>query len=327
MTGDGPVEALKNINITIPDGDIFGIIGMSGAGKSTLVRTINMLEVPTEGDVIIDGVSMKGLSKKDLREARKNITMIFQGFNLLQQRTVIDNVMFPLTIAGVKKEERKAKALEYLSIVGLEEKADAYPSQLSGGQQQRVAIARALMTNPKILLCDEATSALDPNTTQQILDLLVKINQEMGITIVVITHQMSVVESICKHVAILDMGEKVEEGSVGDIFANPKSKAARRLVMPDSEDFKIDHSDANKFYIRLVFNGNETTDQPLIAQMAVEKGIMASIAYASTKMIGGKVFGNMILSINGDEQKKQETLDYLHSMPGLTAEEVVDHEH
>ncbi|MBQ8558667.1 MAG: ATP-binding cassette domain-containing protein [Tyzzerella sp.] len=232
---DGSVEALKNVSITIPDGDIFGIIGMSGAGKSTLVRCINMLERPSSGSVEIDGCDIGKLSDAKLREVRRDITMIFQGFNLLMQRNCLKNVCFPLELAGKSKAEAKKRALELLEVVGLSDKAKAYPAQLSGGQQQRVAIARALATNPKVLLCDEATSALDPTTTNSILELIRGINEKLGITVVIITHQMSVVESVCKHVAILDHGEVVEQGEVAEVFSNPKSLAARRLVFPERD--------------------------------------------------------------------------------------------
>ena len=234
-TADGELEALKHIDLSIADGDIFGIIGMSGAGKSTLVRCINMLERPTEGTVCVDGVDLGTLSQKELRAQRRDITMIFQAFNLLMQRTCLKNVMFPLELLGMNRNEAKKKALDLLDIVGLKEKAKAYPAQLSGGQQQRVAIARALTTNPKVLLCDEATSALDPNTTNSILELIKDINRRLGITVVVITHQMSVVESICRHVAILDMGEVVEQGTVEEVFSHPKSVAAKNLVFPEPE--------------------------------------------------------------------------------------------
>ena len=236
-TADGTVEALSDINLNINDGDIYGIIGMSGAGKSTLVRCINMLERPTEGTVIIDGQNIGELSPKDLRAIRREITMIFQGFNLLMQKTCLKNIMFPLKLAGVSTQEAKKKALELLEIVGLPDKANAYPAQLSGGQQQRIAIARALATQPKVLLCDEATSALDPKTTHSILELIRDINQRLGITVIVITHQMSVVEEICNKVAILDNGEVAEEGEVSTVFAHPKSEAARRLVMTIPKTF------------------------------------------------------------------------------------------
>ena len=230
----GKVDALHNINLTIEDGDIYGIIGMSGAGKSTLVRCINMLERPTGGEVIIDGVNIGELSPAALREARRSITMIFQGFNLLMQKNCLKNICFPMELAGIPKEEAKARATELLKLVGLPDKAKAYPAQLSGGQQQRIAIARALATNPKVLLCDEATSALDPNTTHAILELIRDINKKLGITVIIITHQMSVVEEICSHVAILDNGEVVEEGAVGTVFASPRSgfKSSQRKTSP-----------------------------------------------------------------------------------------------
>ena len=222
---DGAVNALKDINLTIPDGSIYGIIGMSGAGKSTLVRCINLLERPTEGSVVIDGTAMETLNAAQLRERRRDITMIFQQFNLLMQRSCLKNICFPMELAGVKKEEAEKRAKELLEMVGLPDKANAYPAQLSGGQKQRIAIARALATDPKVLLCDEATSALDPNTTHAILTLIKDINKKLGITVVVITHQMSVVEEICDHVAILDGGVVVEEGSVQEIFSNPKTRS------------------------------------------------------------------------------------------------------
>jgi D-methionine transport system ATP-binding protein len=235
-SGEEAVHALKNINLEINDGDIYGIIGMSGAGKSTLVRCINMLERPTEGEVFIDGVSMSELSPAQLRAKRSEITMIFQSFNLLMQRNCLKNICFPMELAGVDKNEAKKRAAELLELVGLPEKANAYPAQLSGGQKQRIAIARALATNPRVLLCDEATSALDPNTTHSILELIKDINRKLGITVIVITHQMSVVQEICNRVAILDGGEVVEEGLVGNIFASPKSSAAKRLVFPGGAD-------------------------------------------------------------------------------------------
>ena len=230
---DGSVEALKDVSLSIPDGDVFGIIGMSGAGKSTLVRCINMLERPTAGSVVIDVKDLTKMTEKELRAERQSITMIFQGFNLLMQKNCLRNVCFPLELAGVKKAEATKKAQSLLELVGLGDKASAYPAQLSGGQQQRVAIARALATNPKVLLCDEATSALDPKTTNAILELIREINQKLGITVIIITHQMSVVESTCRHVAILEEGQVVEQGEVSAVFSHPKSEAARRLVFPE----------------------------------------------------------------------------------------------
>lgn len=323
-TADATVEALKNVNISIETGDIYGIIGMSGAGKSTLVRCINMLERPTEGSVIIDGVDMSGLSSKELRKKRRDITMIFQGFNLLMQRTCLKNICFPLELAGVNKGEAVKKARELLEIVGLPDKENAYPAQLSGGQQQRIAIARALATNPKVLLCDEATSALDPKTTHSILELIKDINRKLGITVIVITHQMSVVEEICNRVAILDDGVVVEKGNVSDIFAAPKSDAARRLVFPEGFDEKSLETYSDEPRIRVVFNGAQAAKTPLIAMMAAEKGIYANIMAASTKSIGDKAYGSMILGISGGEEKLKEALSYLSEIKDITAEEVND---
>ena len=321
QSGDGTVEALKNVNLSIEDGDIYGIIGMSGAGKSTLVRCINMLERPTEGQVIIDGCDIGTLSEIELRKIRRNVTMIFQSFNLLAQRTCIKNICFPLELAGVKKEDAKKRAMELLELVGLPDKADAYPSQLSGGQQQRIAIARALATDPKILLCDEATSALDPNTTHSVLSLIKDINAKLGITVIIITHQMSVVEEICNKVAILDQGEVVEEGAVSDVFSKPKSAAAKRLVFPDGVVETLPPK-AGERRIRLVFNGEGITNTPIIAKLAVEKGVQANILSANTKTIGGKAYGNMLLGITGDEKTIEEAKDYLEKAGSLIAEEV-----
>lgn len=321
-TADGSVEALKNVSISIPDGDIFGIIGMSGAGKSTLVRCINMLERPTAGSIEIDGVDLSELSERDLRKVRRDITMIFQGFNLLMQRNCLKNVCFPLELAGKSKADAKRRALELLDIVGLSDKAKAYPAQLSGGQQQRVAIARALATNPKVILCDEATSALDPTTTNSILELIRSINEKLGITVIIITHQMSVVESICKHVAILDNGEVAEQGEVTEVFSHPKSEAAKRLVFPEGNFDSLVVGEAGQRFIRVIFNGAEATGSPLIAKMAVEKGIEANIAYASTKSIGGKAYGSMLLSVAGDDRIVDTAIQYLTGTPDVLAEEV-----
>ena len=321
QTADGTVEALKNVNLSIEDGDIYGIIGMSGAGKSTLVRCINMLERPTEGSVIINGVDIGKLGAAELRRERRKITMIFQGFNLLMQRTCIDNICFPLELAGVKKKEARKKAAELLETVGLPDKGSAYPAQLSGGQQQRIAIARALATEPEILLCDEATSALDPKTTQSILDLIAEINKRLGITVIVITHQMSVVEKICSKVAILDGGEVVEEGSVSEVFTNPHSDAAKRLVFPDGAESSVP-SFASDSVIRLVYNGALVADTPLIAKMAKDEGIAANILAAQTKCIGDKVFGNMLLDIDGGEKELERAIAYLQNTPDIIVRRV-----
>ena len=320
-TADSSLDALKNVSLTINDGDIYGIIGMSGAGKSTLVRCINMLERPTEGQILIDGVDMGSLSSKQLRDARRNITMIFQGFNLLMQRNCLKNICFPLELEGMKKEDAKKRALELLEIVGLPDKAKAYPAQLSGGQQQRIAIARALATNPKVLLCDEATSALDPNTTHSILNLIRDINKKLGITVIIITHQMSVVEETCNRVAILDNGTVVEQGEVSTVFAHPQSAAAKRLVFPDASD-EIFAPASDEHRIRVVFNGAFATNTPLITKMALDEGIAANILAASTRCIGDKVYGNMLLGIPGGDNELERASKYLQSMPDILVEEV-----
>ena len=320
-TADGSLDALKNVSLTINDGDIYGVIGMSGAGKSTLVRCINMLERPTEGQILIDGVDMGALSSKQLRDARRNITMIFQGFSLLMQRNCLKNICFPLELEGMKKEDAKKRALELLEIVGLPDKAKAYPAQLSGGQQQRIAIARALATNPKVLLCDEATSALDPNTTHSILNLIRDINKKLGITVIIITHQMSVVEETCNRVAILDNGTVVEQGEVSTVFAHPQSAAAKRLVFPDASD-EIFAPASDEHRIRVVFNGAFATNTPLITKMAIDEGIAANILAASTRCIGDKVYGNMLLGIPGGDNELERASKYLQSMPDILVEEV-----
>ena len=320
-TADGSLDALKNVSLTINDGDIYGVIGMSGAGKSTLVRCINMLERPTEGQILIDGVDMGSLSSKQLRDARRNITMIFQGFNLLMQRNCLKNICLPLELEGMKKEDAKKRALELLEIVGLPDKAKAYPAQLSGGQQQRIAIARALATNPKVLLCDEATSALDPNTTHSILNLIRDINKKLGITVIIITHQMSVVEETCNRVAILDNGTVVEQGEVSTVFAHPQSAAAKRLVFPDASD-EIFAPASDEHRIRVVFNGAFATNTPLITKMAMDEGIAANILAASTRCIGDKVYGNMLLGIPGGDNELERASKYLQSMPDILVEEV-----
>lgn len=323
-TADGEVHALKDVNLTINDGEIYGIIGMSGAGKSTLVRCINMLERPTVGKVIINGTDIGSLSAKQLREARRGITMIFQGFNLLMQRTCLKNICFPMELAGVKKSDAEKRAKELLEIVGLPDKANAYPVQLSGGQQQRIAIARALATNPKVLLCDEATSALDPKTTHSILQLIKEINIKTGITVIVITHQMSVVEEICGRVAILDNGEVAEEGTVKEIFSAPKSQAARRLVFPEGYDETVVESFSDERRIRVVYNGADAAGTPMIARMALEIGVCANIMAASTKTIGGMAYGNMLLGIPGGDEEVKKAMEFLKNVPDIAVEEVRD---
>ena len=319
-TAEGTLDALRDVSLTVEDGQIYGIIGMSGAGKSTLVRCINMLERPTSGTVVIDGLDIGALTEKQLRPVRRQISMIFQGFNLLMQRTCLDNVCFPLELSGTPRAKARERALELLELVGLPDKAKAYPAQLSGGQQQRVAIARALATDPKVLLCDEATSALDPTTTHAILELIRDINAKMGITAILITHQMSVVEEICTHVAILDHGQVVEQGKVSDIFSNPRSHAAKKLVFPEGVNEAVAVEDEN--VIRVVFNGALATRTPLITQMAIDIGIPANILAASTKCIGDKVFGHMILSIPGEREQMDAAVAYLCATPDIIIEEV-----
>lgn len=320
-TSDGQVEALRDIDLTIQDGDIYGIIGMSGAGKSTLVRCINMLETPTAGQVVIDGTDMGSLTPSQLRAKRREITMIFQSFNLLMQRTVLANVCFPLELAGMGKGEAKARAQELLELVGLPDKAGVYPAQLSGGQQQRVAIARALATDPKILLCDEATSALDPKTTRSILELIRDINRRLHITVIVITHQMSVVEEICGRVAILDEGRVVEEGDVSQVFSHPKSQAARRMVFPATEKELLSPDRAART-VQLVFNGALAAGTPMITQMAIDEQIAANILYASTRSIGEKVYGTMLLTFPDDDAVVARAIAYLNKNADVLAEEV-----
>lgn len=323
-SADGAVEALRDVSLTIRDGDIYGVIGMSGAGKSTLVRCINLLERPSSGTVLIDGRDIAALRETELRKVRRQISMVFQGFNLLSQRTCLDNICFPLALAGVKKRDALVRARELLSLVGLSDKADAYPAQLSGGQKQRIAIARALATDPKVLLCDEATSALDPKTTQDILSLLKQLHETLHLTVILITHQMSVVEQICTRVAILDGGAVVEEGTVESVFSAPKSAAARRLVFADGYAHVSSPTDGRRC-IRIVFRGTGTATAPLIARMAIEQGVLANILAASIKTISGREYGSMIVEVE-DADALARALRYLEQNPDIAAEEVNGHD-
>ena len=314
-TKDGSVQALKHVSLSIETGDIYGNIGMSGAGKSTLVRCMNFLEVPSEGKVLIDGKSLSEFSPKELRKEREKIGMIFQHFNLLMQKNVLENVCFPLYIQGKKKAEARAKALELLEIVGLADRAKAYPAQLSGGQKQRVAIARALASDPQILLCDEATSALDPQTTSSILELLQDINQKFGITIVIITHQMSVVREICTHVAIMKDGEVKEQGLVEEIFSHPKSQVAKELISKDSgndvESKKLTQSEIQDGEIvRIVFSENSAFE-PVIANLILTFHEPVNILKANTKNVGGVAKGEMILQFMSDSTNVPEMKKFL----------------
>ena len=314
-TKDGSVQALNHVSLSIETGDIYGIIGMSGAGKSTLVRCMNFLEVPSEGKVLIDGKSLSEFSPKELRKEREKIGMIFQHFNLLMQKNVLENVCFPLYIQGKKKAEARAKALELLEIVGLADRAKAYPAQLSGGQKQRVAIARALASDPQILLCDEATSALDPQTTSSILELLQDINQKFGITIVIITHQMSVVREICTHVAIMKDGEVKEQGLVEEIFSHPKSQVAKELISKDSgndvESKKLTQSEIQDGEIvRSLFSENSAFE-PVIANLILTFHEPVNILKANTKNVGGVAKGEMILQFMSDRTNVPEMKKFL----------------
>ena len=304
------VTALSDVSLSIEKGDIFGIIGMSGAGKSTLVRTVNYLEKPTQGSILIDGVNLSTLSEKELRKKRREIGMIFQNFNLLEQKNVLDNICFPLEIAGTKRKEARVRAKELLKTVNLEDKEKAFPSQLSGGQKQRVAIARALATNPSILLCDEATSALDPQTTDSILKLLKEINETLGITIVIITHQMSVVTQVCKHVAIIDNGKLAEEGEVDKIFESPSSDAAKELITGSEINYTPLKSLDTKRKIRIVFKENSAYE-PVISNMILKFKTPVNILKADTRNVGGKARGEMILALPEDKEVSEEIILYL----------------
>ena len=314
----GDVEALRDVSLRIEDGEIFGIIGLSGAGKSTLVRCINLLERPTAGKVLIDGRDLTALSRSELLQTRRTISMIFQGFNLLEQRSVLRNVTFPLEISGVKRREARARAQELLRVVGLEDKADAYPVQLSGGQKQRVAIARALATQPRCLLCDEATSALDPNTTRSILELLRSINQSLGVTIVVITHEMKVIDQICDRVAVIDQSRIAEVGKVSEVFTNPRSDIARELILPQGRA-AIDTAGGKK--IRLIFD-SAVSQEPIISRMTLDCQAPVNIIFADTREYDGVIFGHMILELPRDAHQADKILTWLKNSPVKWKEEV-----
>lgn len=317
---ENTVEALRGINLMIQRGEIYGIIGMSGAGKSTLVRCLNFLEKPTSGEVWIEGENLAVMKEEQLRRARTRIAMIFQHFNLLMQRSVLDNVCFPMEITGHSKKEARKRAQELLAIVGLEDKASAYPSQLSGGQKQRVAIARALAMDPKILLCDEATSALDPQTTKSILALLKDINQKYGITMVIITHEMTVVQEVCTHVAIIDKGTLAEQGTVEEVFSRPQSEAAKKLVFRDEHKYAMMEG---KRCIRIVFEQNSSFE-PVIGNMVLACQAPANILLADTKDIGGTAHGQMILQLPEDQTVGDKMIRYLQER-NLTVEELKDY--
>lgn len=310
--------ALEDVSLSIREGEIFGIIGMSGAGKSTLVRTLNRLEEVSAGTVKFYGNDLASLKTGELRNVRHSISMIFQNFNLLQQRTVIQNVEQPLRIAGVDKAKRREIAEEMLAIVGLSDKKNAYPERLSGGQKQRVAIARALAADPKVLLCDEATSALDPKITGEILELLKEINEKRKLTIVIITHEMSVVEKICDRVAIIDNGKLAEIGEVKEVFRAPQSKAARKLVFPTNP---FDPSNPNGRLVRIVFDGLAASE-PFIANLVETTGKKVNILSANTKSVGGIGYGQMVLEPPLEVDDQEVIIDFLKKN-GLSLSEVV----
>ena len=325
-SGEGSVTALRDVDLTINKGDIFGVTGLSGAGKSTLVRCINLLERPTSGKVIFDGDDLTTMPEKQLRRARRSIGMIFQRFNLLMQRTALENITFPLELDGTPKDAARERARELLKIVGLEDRESAYPSQLSGGQMQRIAIARAIANNPKVLLCDEATSALDPNTTRSILDLLKDINRTMGVTIVIITHEMRVIEQICSRVAVIDSSRIVESGDVSEVFTHPKSRIARELIFPQGtapEMLKSERLSGNEV-VRIVFNGGSAYE-PLIASLAIDCGVKVNILGADTRNIDGKAYGSMLIGLPADPEEAARAVAYIRSRDDVTVEEVPDY--
>ena len=320
-TSAGEICALSEIDLNIEKGCIFGVIGSSGAGKSTLVRCMNLLERPTSGNVYFDDVNLTKLPMKELRQMRRKISMIFQQFNLLEQRDALGNVCYPLEISGVPSKEAKEKAKKLLEMVGLEDRMHSFPAQLSGGQKQRVAIARALATDPDVLLCDEATSALDPGTTRAILDLLKDINEKLGVTIIVITHEMKVVEQICDKVAVINDGVLVESGDVKDIFLKPQSKVTRQLLFPQKDDFE---TATNQRVFRLSFDG-QSSNEPVIANLVLECQAKVNILGASTEDVGGKAYGQMLIAIPEDEMKVARVKNYLSEI-GIHAEEITGRE-
>lgn len=316
----GHVEALHDVSFTIGKGEIFGIIGLSGAGKSTLVRCLNLLEKPSSGSIVIDGEDMMGLDEKALRLKRRKIGMIFQSFNLLMQDNVLDNVCFPMEIAGTGKSEARAKALEYLKIVGLEGKALAYPAELSGGQKQRVAIARVLASSPEILLCDEATSALDPETTKSILELIRNINERYQITVVVITHEMAVIQEICHRCIVLENGRLAEENTVEELFRHPQTSAAKRLIFNAGSQVKAMSSGR---LIRIAFEETNTTE-PVIANLILKFGKPVNILESNISSINGTSRGQMMVQLPDDDRLADRMIDYLKKNKAINVTEVSD---
>lgn len=322
------IHALDHINLKVNKGDIFGVIGFSGAGKSTLIRTVNLLEVPTEGKVIVDGKELTKLTKKQIREEKKNIGMIFQHFNLLHSKTVFDNVAMPLTISGVNKKEIKKRVDEVLQFVGIEDKANVFIDQLSGGQKQRVGIARALVTNPKILLCDEATSALDPQTTKSILNLLKRVNRKYGITILIITHEMEVIHEICNRVAVMEKGQIIESGSVLEIFSNPQTETTKNFVqsvvrdeVPVSIFDQLKEAKANRRIFKLKFIG-VNVGQPVVSEVAKKFNVDINVLFGNITELQQIPFGNLIIELIGNFSEMEKAVQYINDK-NVQIEEVV----
>lgn len=317
--GKREVEAVKNVSFSVNKGDIFGIIGFSGAGKSTLIRLVNALEKPTEGSVLVKGIPLHRLKPKQLRQVRTNIGMVFQNFNLFSSRTVEQNIAYPLKLAKVPKKERDAKVKELLQFVGLADKAKNFPEQLSGGQKQRVGIARALATDPELLLCDEATSSLDPNTTRDILNLLQKVNRELGITILLITHEMQVIQSICNRVAVMELGKVIEQGEVFDTFTNPKQQTTKELIFATEQVLPSKHlldewrAKGGKKLYRVIFKG-ERANEPILSQVTRQHGIDFNIIYGSIRELQQKFFGNLVISFKGDHEKIAAVIETLNEI-------------
>ena len=318
---DNVVDALVDVSFEVKKGEIFGIIGLSGAGKSTLIRCLNLLEKPNSGSVIVDGDNLQDLSERELRLKRRKIGMIFQSFNLLMQENVLNNVCFPMLITGTNKSDAKKKALEYLDIVGLKDKAKAYPAQLSGGQKQRVAIARVLAGNPEILLCDEATSALDPETTKSILNLIKSINVKYGITVVLITHEMSVIQEVCSRCVVLEEGKLMEENTVEELFTQPKTSAARRLIFNSSKQVK--NMEGGRI-IRIAFEESNTSE-PVIANLILEFKTPVNILESNISDINGKAKGQMMIQLPDDDKLSKRMIEYLNKKESIVVEEINDY--
>jgi D-methionine transport system ATP-binding protein len=329
LLGKREVHAVRNVSLTVNEGEIFGIIGFSGAGKSTLLRLVNMLERPSAGTVMIQNIDVNSLSPKELRERRRNIGMIFQNFNLFNSRTVAGNIAYPLKLGGLPKQEINQRVEELLQFVGLSDKSKDYPDQLSGGQKQRVGIARALATSPDVLICDEATSALDPETTAEILRLLKKVNQDLGITVLLITHEMHVIQSICHRVAVMENGEVIESGDVFDVFTNPQHLTTQRFIrsvqqdLPSETILKEWRSRGGKKLYRVIFKGDITNDA-VLSQVTQKHQVHFNIVYGSVRELQEKLFGNLLISFEGNSEAIQKTLSDLETIVDI--EEVAHNE-